>query len=51
MHFDAVFWGAILSVAVAVAIVVYLGFKVVHLMNLDAAKHAQAENESTPSRS
>jgi hypothetical protein len=39
MHFDAVFWGAILSVAIAVAIFVFLAFKVVKLMNRDARDH------------
>jgi hypothetical protein len=35
MHFDAVFWGTILSIA----ILVFLGFKVVRLMNRDAREH------------
>jgi len=39
MHFDAVFWGAILSVTIAVMIFVYLGFKVLKLMNEDAERH------------
>jgi hypothetical protein len=39
MHFDAVFWGSIISVVIAIAIFVYLGFKVVKLMNEDAERH------------
>jgi len=39
MHLDAVFWGSIISVVIAVVIVVYLGFKVVKLMNADAERH------------
>lgn len=33
MHLDAVFWGSIISVLIAVVIFVYLGFKVVKLMS------------------
>ena len=39
MHFDAVFFGSIVSVVIAVVIFVYLGFKVVKLMNEDAARN------------
>jgi len=39
MHFDAVFFGSIISVVIAVVIFVYLGFKVVKLMNEDAARN------------
>ncbi|WP_295882373.1 hypothetical protein [uncultured Thiohalocapsa sp.] len=39
MHLDAVFWGSILSVIIAIVIFVYLGFKVVKLMNEDAERH------------
>jgi len=39
MHLDAVFWGSIISVLIAIVIFVYLGFKVVKLMNLDAERH------------
>lgn len=39
MHFDAVFWGSIISIGIAVAILVYLVFKVIKLMNEDAARH------------
>jgi large-conductance mechanosensitive channel len=39
MHFDAVFWGSILSVAIAILIIIYLVYKVIKLMNEDAAKH------------
>jgi large-conductance mechanosensitive channel len=39
MQFDAVFWGAILSVAIAIIILVFLAFKVVKLMNRDAEEH------------
>lgn len=39
MHLDAVFWGSILSVIIAIVIFVYLGFKVVKLMNDDAARN------------
>jgi hypothetical protein len=39
MHLDAVFWGSIVSVVIAVVIFVYLGFKVVNLMNNDAQRN------------
>jgi hypothetical protein len=39
MHLDGVFWGSIISVVIAVAIFVYLGFKVVKLMNEDAQRN------------
>lgn len=39
MHFDAVFWGAILSVALAIVILLFLAFKVMKLMNRDAREH------------
>jgi hypothetical protein len=39
MHLDAVFWGSIISVLIAIVIFVYLGFKVVKLMNEDAERH------------
>lgn len=39
MHLDAVFWGSIISVVIAVVIFVYLGYKVVKLMNEDAERH------------
>ncbi|MCG6942189.1 MAG: hypothetical protein LJE69_13170 [Thiohalocapsa sp.] len=46
MHFDAVFWGAIVSVAIAVVIFVFLAFKVVKLMNEDAARHKAGGEQS-----
>jgi hypothetical protein len=39
MNGDAVFWGSIISVAICVIIIVYLGFKVKALMDSDAKKH------------
>jgi large-conductance mechanosensitive channel len=39
MQFDAVFWGSILSVAIAIIILVFLAFKVVKPMNRDAEEH------------
>ncbi len=39
MHFDAVFWGSIISVVIAVVIVVFLAFKVKGLMAKDAESH------------
>ncbi len=36
MHYDAVFWGSIISVAIAVVVFVFLIFKVKSLMNKDA---------------
>ena len=38
-HYDAVFWGAIVSVMIAVVMVVFLGFKVRNLMKQDARSH------------
>jgi large-conductance mechanosensitive channel len=39
MHLDAVFWGSIISVAIAIFIIIYLVYKVIKLMNEDAARH------------
>ena len=39
MHYDAVFWGSIITVVIATVIVVFLGFKVVALMKKDAESH------------
>jgi large-conductance mechanosensitive channel len=39
MHLDAVFWGSIISVALAVVIIGYLVYKVIRLMNEDAERH------------
>jgi large-conductance mechanosensitive channel len=39
MHLDAVFWGAIISVTLAVFILGYLVYKVIKLMNEDAERH------------
>ncbi len=39
MHFDAVFWGSIASVVIAVVIFVFLVFKVKALMRKDAESH------------
>lgn len=39
MHLDAVFWGSIISVVLAVIIISYLVFKVIRLMNEDAERH------------
>ncbi len=39
MNGDAVFWGSIVSVAICVVIIVFLGFKVKNLINSDAKKH------------
>ena len=39
MHLDAVFWGSIISVLIAVVIFVFLVFKVKALMNKDAEAH------------
>lgn len=36
---DAVFWGAILSVVGAIAVLAFLIYKVVQLMNKDAERH------------
>jgi hypothetical protein len=46
MHLDAVFWGSIISVVIAVVIFVYLGFKVVKLMNEDAQRHKNGGEQS-----
>lgn len=39
MHLDVVLWGSVISVLIAVGIFIYLGFKVVKLMNEDAERH------------
>jgi large-conductance mechanosensitive channel len=39
MHLDAVFWGSIASVAIAILIIGYLVYKVIKLMNEDAERH------------
>jgi hypothetical protein len=39
MHLDAVFWGSIITVVIAVVIVIFLGFKVKALINKDAEAH------------
>jgi hypothetical protein len=39
MNGDAVFWGSIISVAICVIIIIYLGFKVKNLIKSDAEKH------------
>jgi large-conductance mechanosensitive channel len=39
MHLDAVFWGSIISVAIAVFIIGYLVYKVIRLMNEDEQRH------------
>lgn len=44
MHLDAVFWGSILSVAIAVVVFVYLVYKVIKLMNADAERHKNEQN-------
>jgi hypothetical protein len=46
MHLDAVFWGSIISVVIAVVIFIYLGFKVVKLMNEDAERHKNGEQQN-----
>jgi ABC-type phosphate transport system permease subunit len=46
MHLDAVFWGSIISVLIAIVIFVYLGFKVVKLMNEDAERHKGGGEQS-----
>lgn len=40
MHLDAVFWGSIISVLIAVGVFGYLIYKVIALMNQDAKRHA-----------
>ncbi len=39
MHLDAVFWGSIISVAIAIFVLGYLVYKVIKLMNEDAERH------------
>ena len=39
MHYDAVFWGSIVTVVIATVIVVFLGFKVKALIKKDAESH------------
>lgn len=39
MNFDLVFWGAIISVSIAVVIFGYLIHKVIQLMNADAEEN------------
>ncbi len=39
MHYNAVFWGSIISVVIAVVIFVFLSFKVKSLMDNDADGH------------
>ncbi len=39
MHLDAVFWGSIASVAVALIVFVFLIFKIKSLMDKDANSH------------
>lgn len=39
MNGDAVFWGSMATVAIAVIIVVFLAFKVRSLIKSDAEKH------------
>lgn len=39
MHFDAVFWGSIISVVIAVVVFVFLLFKIKALMKKDAEAH------------
>ena len=39
MNGDAVFWGSIVTVAISVIIIIFLGFKVKALINNDAKKH------------
>jgi TctA family transporter len=39
MHLDAVFWGSIISVVIAVVVFVFLAFKVMKLMNKDEESH------------
>jgi hypothetical protein len=46
MHLDAVFWGSIISVGIAVVIFIYLGYKVVQLMNQDAERHKNGEQQN-----
>jgi large-conductance mechanosensitive channel len=46
MHLDAVFWGSIISVLIAVFIIGYLVYKVIKLMNQDAERHHAEEQQS-----
>ncbi|MES9971138.1 MAG: hypothetical protein ABW092_13970 [Candidatus Thiodiazotropha sp.] len=39
MNGDAVFWGSMATVAIAVVIIVFLAFKVKSLIKSDAEKH------------
>jgi hypothetical protein len=39
MNGDAVFWGSMATVAIAVVIVVFLAFKVRNLIKSDAERH------------
>ena len=39
MHLDAVFWGSIISVVIAVVVFVFLLFKIKALMKKDAEAH------------
>ena len=39
MHLDAVFWGSIISVVIAVVVFVFLVFKIKALMKKDAEAH------------
>lgn len=43
MHLDAVFWGSIISVLIAIGVFGYLVWKVIQLMNQDAEKNKQQE--------
>jgi large-conductance mechanosensitive channel len=45
MLLDAVFWGSIISVLIAVVILGYLVFKVIKLMNEDAERHKSEQSE------
>jgi large-conductance mechanosensitive channel len=45
MHLDAVFWGSIISVLLAVVVLVYLVFKVIKLMNEDAERHKTQQSD------
>jgi large-conductance mechanosensitive channel len=45
MHLDAVFWGSIISVLIAVVILIYLVFKVIKLMNEDAERHKAEQSK------
>lgn len=41
MHFDAVFWGSIATVVIAIVILGFLGVKVRALIKKDAESHAR----------